>query len=146
MGNSFKLTEKLQKQYKGFLYPLSSESLVFIIYLHLLLLSNPPPPPPSVSLSISLPPSLSFSPFCGPFETRLHILLHNHTRFSKLDIESRLSSDHLPISAICLNSILYSIFFSGAGSNLRSHTTFSCFVDLGQFFSPRHFDFDIFEE
>ena len=55
-GNSFKLTEELQKQYKGFLYPLISESLVLIISLHLLLLSNPCPP---TSVSLSLSPSLS---------------------------------------------------------------------------------------
>ena len=59
LGNSFKLTEKLQKQYKSFLYPLSSESLVFIISLHLLLFSNPLPP---ANLSFSFPHSPSLSP------------------------------------------------------------------------------------
>lgn len=99
-GNSFKLTEKPQKQCKGFLDSLNPELLILNISLRLFPLSSSPP---------------TLSPLLVVDHLRLGRILSSITiqtyRFSKLDFEERFSSNRHSVSAMCLNSILYSTFF-----------------------------------
>lgn len=120
-GNSFKLTEKSQKQCKGFLDSLNPELLILNISLRLFPLSSSPP---------------TLSPLLVVDHLRLGRILSSITiqtyRFSKLDFEARFSSNHHSVSAMCLNSILYSTFFFslGTGSSQGSHFAFSSCVDF----------------